>query len=230
MSMKIFIKLWRGINKLIVRCTPLSLLGVQHCLDLKWEVLGNLDGAWAIPVGILDSSSVCYCVGVGKDISFDIGLYKRYRCSVYSFDPTPSSINYIKSFDSLPIVFNPWGVWKEDTILFLYPQGADIAVNLSMINPHRGGKVCDIKCFRLKTIMGKLQHKKIDLLKIDIEGAWLPVIEDMVSSCIVPNIFCVEFDSPTSFMKVRKAIRLLGSIGLLCVCRIRDVYLFALKE
>lgn len=229
MIIKLAVKLWRGINKFIIRNVPVFLLGVQH-LDLPYETLGNSDGAWSIPVGSINSESVCYCVGVGKDISFDLDLQKKYRCSVYSFDPTPSSIDYITSLGELPISFKPWGIWGKDVILNLYPQGRDNAVNLSTIDSHRGEKVCDIECFRLKTIMKKLGHDKIDLLKIDIEGAWMEVIEDIVDSNIVPHILCVEFDSPTSLLKVRRAVCLLKSIGLLFVCRQRDNYIFSVDS
>lgn len=223
------IRLWRGLNKHLVRRAPLAVLGVRQ-RPYPYTIFGSSDGAWPVPDGILSCDSVCYCVGVGRDISFDLDLHRQHGCSVYSFDPTPSSIEYVESFFKIPISFKPWGLWNEDTTLSLYPQQRNSTVNLSTVNTYRGQKTCDIKCFRLKTIMDKLGHDRINLLKIDIEGAWLEVIEDMVNSHVVPDIFCVEFDSPTSVLRVRKAVSLLKKIGLNCITRQKDNYCFALDR
>ncbi len=225
--MLIRLKIWRGINKLIVRTIPLSLLGIKQ-LKIPYETLGGGDGAWSIPEQIIKTNSICYCFGVGKNITFDLALQKKYNCTVYSFDPTPSSIDYIGSLGDIPINFYPWGIWTEDTMLALYPQGTNNAVNLSSKNSCRGGKVCEVQCFRLETIMKKLGDDKIDLLKIDIEGAWLEVIEDMKKSNIIPRVLCVELDSPTSYFKVKKAVDILRSMGLTCICRHRDDYIFSI--
>ena len=46
----------------------------------------------------------------------------------------------------------------------------------------------------IKNIMNKYNHKKIDLLKLDIEGAENIVLEQMLNDNIYPNYLCVEFD------------------------------------
>lgn len=52
----------------------------------KLEKLGSKYGGWIVPVDILDKNSICYCVGVGEDITFDLELIKRFDCQVYAFD------------------------------------------------------------------------------------------------------------------------------------------------
>lgn len=220
----------RGINKIMVRILPLPLLTGLRPLKVDCKLVGEGDGAWSIPTDCLSEESLCYCFGVGEDISFDLGLSQLYQCQVYSFDPTPSSIKYIESCGRLPITFEPWGIYHKDTLLSLFPQSKDSRVNLSTIYSHRGQKLCDIECYRLVSIMKMLGHSKVDLIKIDIEGAWPGVVEDIVSSGVAPRILCIEFDSPTSVVKVQKAMRLLKSVGLHCVSRLRDDYLFVNKK
>src|SRR3982751_577839 len=58
--------------------------------------IGSGYGGWTIPVGLLDSSSVCYCAGVGTDVSFDLGLIERYGCDVFAFDPTPAAVDHVQ--------------------------------------------------------------------------------------------------------------------------------------
>lgn len=49
--------------------------------------LGTPYGGWKVPDGVLGPESVCYCVGTGEDVSFDIALIERYGCTVRAIDP-----------------------------------------------------------------------------------------------------------------------------------------------
>ena len=217
----------RGLSKWLVRIIPLRLLGGQRSV-LKLETLGQGDGAWSVPENILDSSSICYSFGIGCNASFDVSLAQHYACLVYCFDPTPSSIEYMCQYSDWPLEFKPWGIWSCDTTKALYYQDISDETNLSLINPgeFRGGKQGDVELFSLKTIMQRLGHEKVTLIKMDVEGAWFNVLQDIAVHAILPDILCVEFDSPTSLLRVVKTIRKLGEAKLICIHRQRDDYLF----
>src|SRR6185312_7474119 len=52
--------------------------------------LGNKDyGGWTLPDGLIEPSWVCYSVGAGGEISFDLDLIARYGVTVRSIDPVP---------------------------------------------------------------------------------------------------------------------------------------------
>lgn len=51
-----------------------------------------------------------------------------------------------------------------------------------------------VKVKKLKTIMQELNHTKIDLLKIDIEGCECDVLEQMIEDNIFPLYLSVDFD------------------------------------
>jgi hypothetical protein len=40
--------------------------------------LGSKYGGWIVPATLVRPDSVCYCVGVGEDISFDLALIERW--------------------------------------------------------------------------------------------------------------------------------------------------------
>ena len=46
----------------------------------------------------------------------------------------------------------------------------------------------------ISSIMKKYNHTKIDLLKLDIEGAEVKVLENMIEQKIFPKYLCIEFD------------------------------------
>jgi len=217
---------WRGLNKLMVRLLPPSLL-FGRPIELDTMVLGEGDGSWRVPRSLPSPNPVCYCVGVGMDASFDRQLAEVLKAEVHSFDPTPTSVAYMRDAPD-GVAFHPWGVWDDDTELPMYHQDPGDAVNLSVINPgaSRGGRQVTAEFLRLQTIMRHLGHTHIDLLKIDVEGAWWRILRDMCACGIVPGVLCVEFDSPTSVLRVFRMGRLLRRAGMRFVSRSRDDYLF----
>ena len=48
--------------------------------------LGSSYGGWAVPGDLIQSSWVCYLVGAGGDVSFDLDLIHRYGVLARSFD------------------------------------------------------------------------------------------------------------------------------------------------
>ena len=51
-----------------------------------------------------------------------------------------------------------------------------------------------VKTKSIKQIMEENNHTTIDLLKLDIEGAEIKVLEQMVTDKIYPKYLCIEFD------------------------------------
>jgi FkbM family methyltransferase len=222
-------RLWRGLNKRCLRTTPLWLLGGTS-RPVRVVNIGSGPGQWQIPENAVDQNWICYCVGVGKNATFEVDLCQKYGCDATSFDPTPAAIEYVKSLEPIRFRFIPWAIWVQDGHLDLFSQDLNNNVNLSVLDSGRGEHICRAECYQLKTVMQRLEHSRIDLLKIDIEGAWMPVIENFVASGISPRVFCVEFDSPTSIARVRRMVRLLSRVGLKLVYRQRDNYLFVDKS
>lgn len=188
--------------------------------------IGKNHGSWRVPAAAIRRDMICYSVGVGMEASFDVELAER-GCRVWSFDPTPNAIAYMQTLDYPRdrLTFLPIGVWNENaTLEFFLP--ADGIVNLSVKNVHLTSESVKAECKTLATIMASLGHDHIDLLKVDVEGAWKEIIDSMVRDDIRPTLFCVEFDSPTSTLKVARTIRALRRIGYALADIDRDNYLF----
>jgi len=218
--------LYRKCNKILLHLLGRWVLKSQS-KNLELKRFGSKHGGWTIPAHGLDASSVCYCVGVGLDASFDFALADRYDCRVYSFDPTPSSVAYMEQaeYDRSKLHFLPLGVWNTDTELRFYYPVEDEEL-LSVYDLKGTGRYVVCKCQRVSSIMRDLGHSHIDLLKLDIEGAWRQVIRNIVDENVSISIFCVELDSPTSLRLALWAIRKLKSIGLEFVHYEKDNYLF----
>ena len=158
--------------------------------------IGSKQGGWVVPVKMLNEDSVCYLAGCGEDISFDLALIQKFACDVHAFDPTPRAIQYVKTetADNPKYHFQKIGLWdKEDTLEFFVPANPD-HVSHSLVNLQKTKDSIKVKVKRLSSLMKEQNHQKIDLLKIDIEGAEYKVLESIVEDEIDVRVLCVEFD------------------------------------
>ena len=57
-----------------------------------------------------------------------------------------------------------------------------------------GNEYDEVEVDSIKNIMNKYNHSKIDLLKLDIEGSEIDVLNQMLDDEIYPKYLCIEFD------------------------------------
>jgi FkbM family methyltransferase len=168
--------------------------------------LGSHYGGWWIPQGVLDQSSICYLAGVGEDASFDVALSRHLNCKVWAMDPTPRSIEFSRSLPPEQIEFLPVGLWDEDQKIKLYGPRNESHVSHSALNIQATERFIEAEVRTVATLMRQLGHDHLDLLKLDIEGAEMRVIDNMFADEIHPKVLCVEFDEPEGPLRTMKKI------------------------
>ncbi|WP_185245026.1 FkbM family methyltransferase [Citrifermentans bremense] len=144
-------------------------------------------GAWTFCPQGLTPGGIVYSFGVGEDISWDLAIIEKYGVAVHAFDPTPRSAEFVKR-QSLPgeFVFHPYGLADYDgTALFYPPENSEWVSHTLLRRRATAGKAIEVQVRRLETIMLLLGHDKINLLKMDIEGAEYGVIPDILNSSLV---------------------------------------------
>ena len=220
---KVIKKISSSVFRLLGR-DSLTFVKIFHRKDLV--ELGTKYGGWVIPVGLLSSDSVCYLVGCGEDISFDIALIDKIGCDVFGFDPTPRAIQYVRRVagNNSKYHFNEVGPWdKDDDLKFYAPKISD-HVSHSIVNLQGTEDYFTAKVRRLSGIMREYNHKKIDLLKIDVEGAEYKVIESIIEDKLDIQILCVEFDEcfnplDNSYkLRIRHCVNKLLDAGFYLIC------------
>lgn len=204
----------------VVLRTLLSWLVRPTCPSTDLIRLGTQAGGWVIPVDVVDRKSICYCAGVGEDISFDLALIEHYGCQVYAFDPTPRAISYVHRVvgRNPQYMFHDIGVWSTDTVLRFYAPRNPVHVSHSIMNLQRSTTYFEAPCRRLSTIMRGFGHTRIDLLKLDIEGAEHAVVGNMLDEGVPVRVLCLEFDQPVGARAMWRTLRRLTSAGYRLVC------------
>ncbi len=180
--------------------------------------LGNDNANWCVcPTG-LSEETVVYSFGVGTDISFDLEMIRRFGVYVHAFDPTPRAIAWVRcQAPPEKFVFHDYGVSDHDGNAVFYPPENAGFVSYSIFS--RGGSegaVVEAPVYRLATIMKTLGHEKIDVLKMDIEGAEYDVLSDFLACDISVSQLLVEFHhcwKDVGLQRTREAIRSLSGRG-----------------
>src|SRR5262245_55558008 len=56
--------------------------------------LGSIYGGWWVRPERVRQDSIVYSFGIGRDITYDLGLIERFGVTVHAFDPTPICLNW----------------------------------------------------------------------------------------------------------------------------------------
>lgn len=190
---------------------------------------GEGHAAWWVLADIAPNS-VAYCGGVGLDATFDFEIAEKMNMEVHSFDPTPGSIAFMERENRGRVHFHPWGLLDHDTTVRFHAPLNSTHANWFVDNLHDTDEFFEAECWTIGTIMHKLRHDKIDLLKIDIEGSWGRVLRRMLADEIYPRVLCVEFDSPAPLLRVRKTVRALQDAGYILTRRDKENCVFVRDE
>lgn len=186
-------------------------------------------GWWYVP-GILDASSIVYSFGVGDTIEFDLELIERTGATVQAFDPTPISLETLAD-SALPASFHfhQVAVSEADGVLRLYPSvrkdGSLSTTMFTLVEDERSrDKVIELPALTVASLKNQLGDSKIDLVKLDIEGAEYSVVDQLLESGLRPRQLLIEFHHRHSGSGVQ------GTIDLVDRIRAAGYRIFALYD
>lgn len=156
-------------------------------------------GGWRFAADKLDSRSIVYSLGVGDSIEFDIDLIERTGATVYAFDPTPYARDWVQRQD-LPaeFIFHPWAAGGEDGHLRLFRRmnrrgkSADVMWTADS-NAGDADDFIDAPAYTIQSIMKQLHHNRIDLLKMDVEGAEYGILDALHAAESLPRQLLIEY-------------------------------------
>lgn len=179
-------------------------------INLKTEYFGNEYGGFYLSPFLIRENPIIMSFGIGEDISFDRAISDRFNCKVHCFDPTPKSIGWFRKQSPETVKnlkFYEYGLSKKSgkTKFFLpknknYISGSNILFNSLDENDY-----VNVNLKNITDICVDLKIKKIDVLKMDIEGSEYEVIESLISSNIFIGQILVEFHDRFFNKKIPKS-------------------------
>jgi FkbM family methyltransferase len=196
-------------------------LHVQESTDLIR--LGTNYGGWTFENSPdLEGATIVSC-GLGEDASFDVEFVSRFKGKVIIVDPTPRAMSHFESIrqrlgapaiesytrggkqnpeaydlqrvNGNSLVLEPRAIWIESTKVKFFAPGNPSHVSYSIVRTE-GNADCSLQVESItpKDLLAKFNLVNLPLIKLDIEGAELPVIEHMLDNAIHPRQILVEID------------------------------------
>ena len=180
----------------MLRRRRLARAGVEVRIQCPKVDYGQNGGTWTVCPDRIDSNSVVYSFGIGRDLSFDLDLIDRHGTQINAFDPTPACVQWIRT-QELPanLSFHEYGLANFDGDLEFYPPRKTTSAHFTPVKRYESNSGPPFKApvRKLTTIMQELGHQEIDVLKMDIEGGEYDVIADIVNRGIPIGQLLVEF-------------------------------------
>ncbi|HOW36318.1 MAG TPA: FkbM family methyltransferase [Candidatus Omnitrophota bacterium] len=166
----------------------IRLVDAASFLSAYEEIFGN--ESYKFPCGNKEP----HIIDCGANIGLSIIYFKRLypESKIIAFEPDPKvfeALNHnINTFEFKDVALIQKGVWNTETTLPFFSEGAD-AGRITAVNDSQN--IIKIQTTRLRDYL----DRRVDLLKIDIEGAETVVLEDCRDNLKnVQNIF-VEYHS-----------------------------------
>lgn len=175
-----------------------------------------------VAVEDLSSHPIMFSFGIGDDLDAEVSFIERYGGSVYAFDPTPRTREWIeKNRPENNFEFESLALSEHDgDERFFFSENKEFIsgsirkenVDWQIISDH----YTIVHCERLKTIMKRLKIDKIDYLKLCIEGAEYEVVEDILKSGLnigqIAIAFC-GYTLPDSLKRNEQLYKLMKQYG-----------------
>jgi FkbM family methyltransferase len=152
--------------------------------------LGQLEPWTILPT--LNPESFVVSGGAGNDISFELDLIRRFGCSVALFDPSLPGKTTVARHQpaSDRLHFFESGIAATGGVNYLKPPKEDPSLHSWVKADADSGEA--MQFVTLADIANQFRKRRIDLLKIDIEGYEYEVLEDLLRGQIQVTQICVE--------------------------------------
>lgn len=163
---------------------------------LSYKLYGDsLRYKWPVLTDFITEKSLVYSFGVGQNASFELGMISELQCQVHAFDPTPRSTAWAKAQTLDPrFSFHGIGICDEDGQAAFFPPENPDEISYTIISELKArADVFLAEVRTLSSIMNLLHHSRIDMLKMDIEGAENRVILQLLHTDIRPPQLLIEF-------------------------------------
>ena len=199
--------------------------------DLNLVRLGTAYDGWTfVDLPNLRNARIISC-GLGEEGSFDLAFAAKYNARVLMVDPTPRAIKYFNDTIITQGVDGAFelcakALWKaRETLRFYAPPDAS-HVSHSIINFQNAYKndtaFIEVEAITISDLMEQYGIETIPLLKLDIEGAEIEVVQDMLAKRVFPDQLLIEYDELT-FPSPRAKSRIEGCHNALAAAGYRLV-------
>jgi FkbM family methyltransferase len=177
--------------------------------------LGSSYGGWLVPAGLIESGWTAYTVGIGADISFDLELIRRWDATVRAFDAVEAFVDDANeaTVDEPRFTARQAAIATVDGPLRMQVSDVEHSRSVSSAELYQSTRFVELPGRTLPSLMAELGDERIDLLKLDIEGAEYAVLPQLDLPSLGVKVFATQLHHTGSVGDARRLIADLGRAG-----------------
>lgn len=143
--------------------------------------LGSRYGGWIVPRALIAPDWVCYSVGAGPDVSFDLDLIAMFGVRVQSIDPVAEYVALAREAAAGQPRFavHQAAIATADGPLRMQRTHHPGSHSLSSASLYDTREFMQVPGRALDSLARELGDERIDMLKIDIEGGEYEVLPSL---------------------------------------------------
>lgn len=170
--------------------------------------VGTAYGGWTIPVDLVTADWTCWCIGAGGDITFDLQLLDR-GALVRAFEPAPLYVEHAREQAAGRDRFTAQqvAIATEDGPLRLQISHHEGSSSVSSANLYdTEDSFIEVPGRTLASLKAELGDARVDLLKLDIEGAEYDVMKGVDLQALGVSVFSTQLHHTGSVADARALI------------------------
>lgn len=195
--------------------------------------LGSSYGGWKMPGDLIESSWLCYGVGAGGDVSFDLELIERYGLTVRVFDAVAEFVDQaIEQAAGDPrLSAHQAVVAPRDGPVRMQRSHDPRSRSVSSAGLYESDSFIELPGRTIESLMAELGDERVELLKLDIEGAEYEVLPTLDLPALGVKVFATQLHHTGSVSQAQALIEGLRRQGYEAVaCRPAVKLTFASSE
>lgn len=184
--------------------------------------VGSAYGGWTVPLDLIDDSWLCYCIGIGGDISFELELIARHAVTVRSIDPVEEYVHAARlaAQEQPRLSVHHAAIATVDGPIRMQRTHDSSSRSVSAAGLYDSHDYLEVPGRTLQSLMADFGDQRIDLLKLDIEGIEYDVIPTLDLQALGVRVFATQLHHTGSVGDARRLIDGLARQGYRAVaCR-----------
>lgn len=173
--------------------------------------LGSAYGGWKIPEAAVGEGHICYCIGAGGDVSFDLELIRRYGAVVRAIDPVEAyAAAALEASAGEPrFSFRQAALTTQDGPIRMQSHHEAGSNSLSAAGLYDTDHWIEVDGRTLNSLMREFGDDHIDLLKLDVEGIEYELVPTLDLVGLGVKVFSIQVHHTGT---VAQALRLIEHV------------------
>lgn len=170
--------------------------------------VGSAYGGWTIPLDLVTADWTCWSVGAGGDITFDLALLDR-GARVRSFEPAPAYVEYARSQagDRDRFTAQQVAIAAQDGPIRLQVTHHEGSESVSSANLYDNDEAfIEVPGRTVPSLQAELGDARIDLLKLDVEGAEYEIVAGLDFRALGVSVFSIQLHHTGSVSDARELV------------------------